>query len=294
MDSTTERVTPADLDEIIDAVAGWQQDGAPVQMHPGDLGWNASFGLQALADGLRVWRRAGTILAVGMLDQDSGLIRMAMAPRVGWDQSFAAALLASLVDPDRGVLPAGRGLIEARSGAAFRDLLSRSGWTDDEAWTPLRRDLAEPVEDSGLRIETIDAERPGERIVRDRVAVQRAAFPSSTFTAERWQAMVASHAYRRARCLVAYDAEDHAVAATTVWSAGEGRPGLIEPLGAHPAYRGHGHGRLITLAAATALRDMGASSVSVCTPSRNVAGVATYVSAGFAALPAVTDFRRPG
>lgn len=100
-------------------------------------------------------------------------------------------------------------------------------------------------------------------------------------------------AYRSARCLVGYDRDDRAVATATVWSAGPGRPGLIEPLGAHADHRGRGHGRAITVACAAALQEMGASSVTVATPSDNAAGVRAYLSAGFTAHPESTDFRRP-
>ena len=54
---------------IIDAVASWQREGLPVQVHPGDLGWYQRFGSQALASGLRVWTRYGEIAAVGFLDE---------------------------------------------------------------------------------------------------------------------------------------------------------------------------------------------------------------------------------
>jgi hypothetical protein len=37
---------------------------------------------------------------------------------------------------------------------------------------------------------------------------------------------------------------------------------------------------------------MGASSANVCTPASNAGGVATYASAGYTALPDVTDLRR--
>ena len=94
-----------------------------------------------------------------------------------------------------------------------------------------------------------------------------------------------------ARCLVGYDRDDRAVA--TVCSAGPGRPGLIEPLGAHADHRGRGHGRAITVACAAVLQEMGASSVTVATPSDNAAGVRGYLSAGFTAQPESTDFRRP-
>jgi hypothetical protein len=50
---------------------------------------------------------------------------------------------------------------------------------------------------------------------------------------------------------------------------------------------------LALMAAGAALRGMGASSVTVCTPGGNVGSVAVSVSAGFEKLPDVTDFCRP-
>ena len=99
--------------------------------------------------------------------------------------------------------------------------------------------------------------------------------------------------YQQARCLVGYDDEGIAVAVATVWSAGPGRPGLLEPMGVHSDHRGRGHGTSMTLAAAAALREMGASSATVATPTSHKGAVATYLAAGFDAAPDVTDFRRP-
>ncbi|MBP2353787.1 ribosomal protein S18 acetylase RimI-like enzyme [Kribbella aluminosa] len=292
MPITLQTATPDSLDEVVEAVALWQQPGGPVQLHPGDLGWNWCDGTETLAAAVRAWRRDGQIVAAGMVDDDSGLIRMAIAPSVDADEAFAARLLADLSDPAQGVLPADAGFVEARAGAAFRELLHRSGWVADEPWTPLTRELTTPVEDCGLTIEYVDAQHVRDRILEDRIAVHRAAFPNAKLTLERWQAMAAGAPYRRGRCLVGYDDAGNAVAATTVWSAGDGRPGLIEPLGAHRDYRGRGHGRAITVAAAAALQELGSSSATVCTPSSNVGGVAAYVSAGFEKQPAVTDFCR--
>jgi ribosomal protein S18 acetylase RimI-like enzyme len=275
------------LDEAAEALASWQEEGAPVLLHPGDLGWNWKLGAQDLAGAVRVWRRDGQIMAVGLVE-DAGLVRMGVAPIADRDDAFAARLLADLSDPQRGVLSAGDASVEARSGTAFRRLLTESGWVADEPWTPLSRDLTDAVDDCGLRVEVVDAHNAPRR-----VEVQRAAFPNSTFTLERWRTMATASPYRRARCLVAYDSNQAAVAAVTVWSAGPGRPGLLEPLGVHRDHRGHGFGTAISLAAAAALREMGASSATVCTPSSNVGAVATYASAGFHRLPPVTDFRRP-
>lgn len=293
MAASFEIATSETLAEIVDAVASWQRDGTSVQVHNGDLGWAWRLGDDALAADVRAWRRKGELVAAGAVDHPSGLIRMALSPGVDTDTAFAARLLSDLTNDDA-VLPRGVRTVEARFGTAFRDHMRRAGWADDESWTPLRRSLIRPVEDCGLEIRMLDADHAEDDLVADRVAVQRASFANSTFTVDMWQTMRRSPAYRRfGRCLVAYDRTGAAVAATTVWSAGDGRPGLIEPLGAHRDHRGRGYGRSITVAAAAALREMGASSVTVCTPSSNVAAVAAYASAGFDPLPPSTDFRRP-
>lgn len=248
-----------------------------MQVHVGDLGWKWRFGGPALAEAVRVWTRDGRVVAVGL--DDDGLVRLGIAPEADDDIELAARMLADLEGVE---------VVEARAGAAFRALLARRGWVADEPWAPLVRDLAEPVADCGLRIEV-----GGAHNVRDRVEVQRAAFDNSTFSEERWHAMAAAPAYQRARCLIGYDDTGAAVAAVTVWSAGEGRPGLLEPMGVHRDHRGRGHGRAITVAAAAALREMGSSSATVCTPAGNVGGVATYASAGYTRQPDVTDLRRP-
>jgi len=150
------------------------------------------------------------------------------------------------------------------------DPLHAHGWLPDEPWTPLHRDLTHAVEGCALRVETV-----GPSHVEERVAVQGAAFAGSTFTVDRWHTMTAGIPYQQARCLVGYD-EGVAVAAVTVWSAGPGRPGLLEPMGVHRDHRGCGNG-----ATAAALRAMGSSSAIVATPTSNKGAVATYAAAGF-------------
>ncbi|MFE9689595.1 GNAT family N-acetyltransferase [Micromonospora sp. NPDC005806] len=264
----------------------WQYDGAPMQLHPGDLGWYWRFGAEATAAAVRTWRRDGQILAVGLLDSP-GLLRLAIAPEAQHDEELAQQMVAGVTRPERGVLPQGNAYIEARCGALFQRLLLNDGWDADEPWTPLRRDLAEPVEGCGVRIEVTGPE--GAHV---RSAVQRASFDRSTFTDERWHAMAAGSPYADAQCLVAYDDQDTAVAAATVWSAGPGKPGLLEPMGVHREQRGRGYGRAITVAAAAALRELGSSSAIVCAESSNVGAVATYESAGFQQLPEVRDLHR--
>jgi ribosomal protein S18 acetylase RimI-like enzyme len=274
------------LGEAVGALREWQYDEAPMQLHPGDLGWFWRFGAEATAAAVRTWSRDGRILAVGLLDEPE-LLRLTIAPGVRRDEELTRRLVEDVTEPERGVLPAGKVYVEAPQDALIHDLLAEDGWHNDEPWTPLRRDLTEPVKDPGSRIEVIGPEQ-----AHVQSAVLRASFDRSTFTGERWHAMAAGVPYADARCLVAYDDRGTAVAAVTVWSAGPGRPGLLEPMGVHRDHRRDGHGKAITLAAAAALRELGSSCAIVCTPSSNVGAVATYESAGFQRLPEVQDKRR--
>lgn len=275
-----------ELGEAVRVLRTWQYDGAPAQLHPGDLGWHWSFGTAVTAAAVRTWSRDGHLLAVGLLDSPS-VLRLAVAPPAWPDEELARQLAADVTEPERGILPPGEADVEARFGGPFAALLTAGGWEPGERWTPLRRDLAEPAETGDLRIEVTGAGG-----VSDRVAVQRAAFGNSTFTEQRWQAMAAAPPYADARCLVGYDDQGAAVAAATVWSAGPGRPGLLEPAGVHREHRGRGYGTAISVAAAAALRDLGSSSALVCTPAANVAAVATYRAAGFRQLPDEPDLHR--
>jgi ribosomal protein S18 acetylase RimI-like enzyme len=63
-------------------------------------------------------------------------------------------------------------------------------------------------------------------------------------------------------------------------------------VGGFAEHRGHGYGRAVTVAAAAALQELGSSSAIVCTPTANLAGVATYRSAGFRPLAERRDLRR--
>jgi ribosomal protein S18 acetylase RimI-like enzyme len=275
-----------ELNDTVQALREWQQDGEVIQLHPGDLGWYGRFGPEDTIDAIRRWSVDGKVVAIGLLD-GSDLLRVAIDPKVEGDPELAKQMALDITQPERGVLPEGSAYVETRSGDLLRQQLIDQGWSSGDTWTSLRLDLSEPVEDSGLRIETVSPDQ-----AHVRTAVQRAAFENSTFTEENWHAMAAGLPYSDARCLIAYDDDNNPVAIATVWSAGEGKPGLIEPLGVDPSHRGKGYGKSITLAAANALREMGASSATVSTDSANIAAVATYKSAGFKELPEIRDLQR--
>ncbi|OLR93373.1 GNAT family N-acetyltransferase [Actinokineospora bangkokensis] len=270
---------------VVGALRDWQYDGPSVHLHPGDLGWFWRFGRQKTAEAVRIWTRGGTVLAMGMLDAPD-LLRLTIAPDARQDQELADQLVADLTSPERGVLPGGAVDVEAPMDALLQEALLARGWLPGEPWTPLRRDLATAPERVDLRIETV-----GPDLAPTRLAVHAASFARSTLTLDGWNAMRAAPTYDDARCLVAFNGDD-AVAAVTVWSAGPGKPGLLEPLGVHRDHRGHGYGKAIGIAAASALREMGSSSAVVCTPTSNTAAVATYRAAGYDQLPGVRDLHR--
>lgn len=282
MDIVLSTPTVAEVGDCLDHLGQWQQNNVP-QLHPGDIGWFWRFGAEKAAEAIRIWRKRGETVAIGLLD-GSDLLRLTIKPSALQDQQLAEQLLIDVRTPNRGVLPAGTVNIEAPMESLFQQLLNNDGWTEGESWTPLVRDLAKPVESPRARIKVAN-----EGNIEDRISVQREAFQSSSFTEEKWRSMANGVAYSNACCLVAYNDQGTAVATATVWSAGEGKPGLLEPMGVHQGYRGQGFGKAICIAAAAHLQSLGCSSVMVATPSSNVGAVATYKSAGFEALRTTSD-----
>jgi len=268
-----------ELGNVVAALREWQSEEDPTQLHPGDIGWFWRFGAEQTAAATRTWNRGGEILAVGLLDEPD-MLRVGIAPHALRDEELAQRLVEDVSDPHTGVLIEGKVYVETPMGALVQDLLFKDGWQADDPWIPVRRDLSTPVEDPGVRIDVIGAEEAHER-----TAVQRASFDGSTFTDARWHAMADGEPYADARCLVARNEIGESVAAATVWSAGEGRPGYIEPMGVHRLHRGRGYGTAIVLGAARMLQEMGASSVYTCTPAFNVGAVATYQAAGLEPQP---------
>lgn len=276
-----------ELDDVVGTVRSWQREDGPVQLHPGDLGWQWRFGANMLAAAVRTWSRGGEILAVGFLDSPD-VLRMTVAPEVWLEEEFARAVVADLSEPDRGVLPAGEVSVEVPNGTRLQDRLTEGVWSTGEAWTPLRLELAAPVDQTSLQTEVVVSAAQ----VSECTAVHQSAWGSEQFTEEKWHTMAAGAPFAHAQCLLARNDRGIAVATVTAWSAGRGRPGLLEPLGVHADHRRRGYGTAICLAAAAHLRETGSSSVLVCTPSSLQSAVTTYEAAGFQRQPERLDRSR--
>lgn len=285
----------AELVRITDLMSTWQTDPWVGHLHPGDLGWRTLVGAEATAEDLRVWSVGARTVAVGLIDD--GVLRLALDLAAADDDDAAAHLACTLEDSAQDLFSDGEWLVEARGATALRRLLIASGWTDDEPWSPLALDLS--VTRLPLPTRTLRVERVGLEAAEDWTSVHWSAFQGTPFTGERrdrftsrWGTMLTGPLADRAQCLMGYDEQGQHVAVATVWSAGQGRPGLIEPMGVHRDHHGHGYGTAITVAGARALQLAGASSAVVAAEDSNPAVLATYRAAGFRSLGTVRDLRR--
>ena len=53
------------LPHVVHSLRGWQDEAAPLQLHPGDLGWYWQLGPDAMAAALRTWSRDDELVAIG-------------------------------------------------------------------------------------------------------------------------------------------------------------------------------------------------------------------------------------
>lgn len=293
------RPAVADLPRIAAELGSWQNEGETLQLHPGDLGWHSLVGAARTAEDLRVWSRNGKMVALGLLDEPS-VLRMAMDPAVRDDAELARQIGSDVSNPDAGVLAAGEAVIEARGARSLRKVLSDEGWTAGETWTPFCCDLLGPLPTDRMARAEICVESAGPDQAEDWLSVHWSAFKGAPFgdadkarLLDRWAAAMAGGPFAPlAGHLIARDRRGNAVAVTSVWGIGVGRPGLIEPMGVHRDHRGHGYGVAITVAGAVALREMGSSSAVVAAEDSNLGALATYAAAGFTARQPVADLKR--
>src|SRR4051794_29302117 len=144
------------LGDVIRTLRDWQHDSSPMQLHPGDLGWHWCFGAAATARAVRTWNRREEVLAIGFLDTPE-VLRLTVAPEVWREEELAQRVVADVSAPERGVLPAGEVSVETPDGTRVQALFSEVGWRAGESWTPLIRDLAEPVERPRVRTAVVSS-----------------------------------------------------------------------------------------------------------------------------------------
>lgn len=270
-------VVPGDLDRIDMALRHWEPPGGcGGTLQAGDLGWKLRFGAEAAAASMLEWRSPVGETAAAMCQDSPTDWWLSMDPELLGNRSLAQ----SIVDWAARLETGGALSIDGPGGPAVwrQAFVERDFEATADAWSHLWKPLgvADVIDVAGV-VATVGNDRD----IADRVAVQRAAFPNPTFTVEKWHAMAAGPSFRPGFDLLARDEAGEAVAAITVWLPGEGKCGMIEPMGTHPDHRRLGHGRRIIRAACAALARAGASGVCVVTPESNAGAVEVYRSAGF-------------
>jgi GNAT superfamily N-acetyltransferase len=174
---------------------------------------------------------------------------------IDWYEATAAGL-------DRTVLAG------AADDVALRQWTARGYHTDPAAlgdtgvWTQLNErdltDLAEPVLPAGFRFRTADEAGPA-------AAVQAHvdAWAPSTYTAESYEGVRQTTAYR-GELHVLVEAPDGTMAASTImWLDETNKTAEFEPVGTHPDYRRHGLGKAMLLHGMQLARTAGATHMTV-------------------------------
>ena len=280
-------VTIGDLERILGTLHRWQgPDWYGGGLQAGDVAWKHRFGPAAVAEALTEFVNTSGATLVVMLHDSPGNWWFAMDPSRLQDRHLAVAI-ADWAD----TLPADEqcSIDGPASPAIWREVLARRGFASSDDvfvhfWQPLSADRVREVPG-------VHSTRTAQDI-EDRVLVQRGAFENSTFTVERWHAMEAGPTFRPELDLVACTDTGEPASALTAWFAGEGRCGMIEPMGTHHAYRRQGHGVRVLDAACVALSRLGASGVTVMTYANSPAAVGVYRAAGFRSMGLLTAMVR--
>lgn len=288
----------AELTSVAEQLSRWQHDPWPGHLHPGDLGWHSGVDPAQMARDLHVWSIDGSPVVIAMLDGPE-VLRLAVDPARADDPALAAQLARDLTEPGLGIFPGPEAIVEARGAGALRRALRASGWVEDAPWTPFALNLSRGVDRGRLQRSGLRVRAAGVDAAAAWTSIHWSSFKGTTYDdgsrerfMARWTQIMTGPFADRAHSLIGYDEHDVPVAVTTVWTAGPGRPGLIEPMGVARDHHGHGYGTAITLAGADVLARHGASSAVVATENRRPAALATYLSAGFVAHDAVTDLKR--
>lgn len=166
---------------------------------------------------------------------------------------------------------------------------SRCAWSSVRLDCDLSQSIESPSLPPGFRIR-----RAVDCAVEDIVALHQAVFPKAGMNVEWRRATMMLADYRPDFDVVA-EAPTGALAAFCIgWCAAfpAGSLGEIEPLGTHPAFRGHGLGRAVLLEITRRMQVAGVRRVSAKTWDDNPGAVHSYKSVGYAEAVRMPTFAR--
>ncbi|HEX4721738.1 MAG TPA: GNAT family N-acetyltransferase [Pseudonocardiaceae bacterium] len=162
--------------------------------------------------------------------------------------------------------------------------LERHGYQPDEhadALTYMSRSLADlpaPVLPAGFTTRSVRCQQD----LDWRVAVHKAAWPTSRLTEESYRNVMAAWPYRADLDWIVESPDGEFVASCLIWLDEQNTVGELEPVGTDPRFRRMGLGRAVCLAALHALRRAGAAEAVVYPSDHGDPGAtALYVAMDF-------------
>jgi len=262
-------------------------------LHLADLPWRLASPSSLVPERIRLWETPdGDLLAWAMLQFSWHCLDYAVR-----SDSRAAGLDAAIlgwVTERLGEESAERGeplpfYVSARNGDETRiaAVIAAGFVADDWSYVHLVRDLDEPIPEpvlpDGFSIRSL----AGEDEVDAYVAMHRAAFDSTSMTAEWRRATLRDPHYDPTLDLVAITAGGDLAGFCVGWltpplpTLSGQRVAQVEPLGVHPAHQRAGLGRALLLEIFRRARALGAVHIEVDTVSYEEPAQETYAAVGF-------------
>lgn len=248
--------------------------------HRGDLEWwVASVAPRPLETHLHLWSVDGTVRAWSWVQ--GHLVRWEVGPGepTSAGQVVDAILGAAIAETT--------GRLEAwapEDDHATVATLGRLGFLPDDLRLSQfqrrvdgRAPIAEATTPSGYRVRHLEG--PDE--IPARVALHRAAFPTSELTVEQYARLATLPGYRYEDDLVIEAMDGALVAFAMAWWDPRARMGEFEPVGTHPDHQRRGLGRALIGAGLCRYRDLGARLVQVYAMADNPPAEALYQDGGF-------------
>ncbi len=269
----------------------WLDGSSFVASHPGDLEWwSASVQPWALEEHLRLWSTDDGVRAWSWVH--GHLVHWEIRPT---DPRTDVQMLDAILQAAIAEIP---GRVEAwapEDDATTLATLDRLGFrprTLRLSQFQRRVDdapIADAVLPAGYRLRHLEG--PDE--IPARAAIHRAAFPSSTMTAEQYTRLTSLPTYRYEDDLVV-EAPDGSIAAFAMaWWDPVARVGEFEPVGTHPDHRRLGLARTMLCHGLRRYRQREARMVQVYALSDNPPAEALYPAVGFVRRRHRLHFVRP-
>lgn len=281
---TRRRLADHETAAVLAALRAWEPlAGCGWQLQAGDLGWALRFEPEIRDEQIRVWWDAdGKPAAVVLCDQPTNA-RCAVSPAHLHDASLAEAMLEDLTD--RLARTDGGPWIDPPPGPAAltRVLLGAGFEPDPDIWLHLWRPLGTGDRDPSRATGDVVVRPLADGEIDERVELQRAAFPGSSLTPERYRRLRAEPGYRPGLDLIS-ERDGTLTAFCLAWVGPAGGTGLLEPAGTHPQHRRNGHGSAVLAEAFRRLAAAGATGVSVMAPVSNRPAIELYRSVGMSAV----------